>query len=606
MTKEILTYDKNGFYLNGEKFFLVSGDIHYFRIYPTEWHRHFKLAKDFGLTAIQTYVPWNLHEPEKGKFDFSGRLDICAFLDMATEYGLKVLLRPAPFICSECEFGGLPPWLLFEDDLEIRSRDKKYLKHVAEYYDTFIEKIRPYLSTNGGPIIMVAIENEYGGAGYDSVYMQAIADMLKERGVDVPLYTTDNSPAMLNIGGLPGVLKGSNFRGYENEGNRFADYTEKAFPDIPFFVGELWAGRAIYWGEPYHKRDPKLAVAAFKESLNRGFVNFYMFSGGTNFGFFSGAIIGKSFTPRPDTPARFIAHTTSYDEDAPVSEGGIPSEKYYLCREALDEFLGKEVRKDRTLPFEYKVQTPKIKLTECARLFDNLDNLTVAEAEVPNVRTMEYLKQQRGFTMYSTDIETWETAESYKLTLVGVKDRAVVFDNENFIGEVLRGRKEASLDVDMKGRSPHIDILVEDIARLNTTKEIDNDRKGIERYVMFDAAKLYGWKMRSLPMEDISKVEYKKAESFEFKENDPIFYKGTFDAEEGVDTYLDMRGWERGFALVNGFNLGRFWGVGPQYTLFVPGGLLKDKDNVIEIFEVSPKEKKEEVGTLTEAIMEGD
>ena len=128
MTKEILTYDKNGFYLNGEKFFLVSGDIHYFRIYPTEWHRHFKLAKDFGLTAIQTYVPWNLHEPEKGKFDFSGRLDICAFLDMAAEYGLKVLLRPAPFICSECEFGGLPPWLLFEDDLEIRSRDKKYIQ----------------------------------------------------------------------------------------------------------------------------------------------------------------------------------------------------------------------------------------------------------------------------------------------------------------------------------------------------------------------------------------------------------------------------------------------------------------------------------------------
>ena len=606
MTKELLTYDSNGFYLNGEKFYLASGDIQYFRIYPTEWHRHFKLAKDFGLTAIQTYMPWNLHEPEKGKFDFTGRLDICAFLDMAAEYGLKVLLRPAPFICAECEFGGLPPWLLFDENVEIRSRDENYLRHVAEYYDVLFEKLRPYLSTNGGPIIMVAVENEYGGAGYDKVYMKALADLILERGVDVPLYTTDNSYAMLNMGGLPGVLKGSNFRGYPKEAERFVDYTKKAFPDIPFFVGELWGGRSIYWGEPYHKRNPHETEETFRECLKNGFVNFYMFSGGTNFGFFSGGIIGKSFTPRPDTPARYIAHTTSYDEDAPVSEGGLPTEKYYLCRAVLDEFLGKEVRTDRTLPFEYEVQTPEIKLTECARLFDNLDNLTVAEAETANVKTMEYLKQMRGFVLYSTDIETWETAEEYKLTLVGVKDRAVVFDDGNYLGEVLRDRIEASLTIDMRGRNPHIDILVEDIARINTTKEIDNDRKGINRYVMFDAAKLYGWKMRSLPMDDISKVKYNSLSDFTFRENDPIFYKGTFSAKAGVDTYLDMRGWERGFVVINGFNLGRFWGIGPQYTLLVPGGLLKDEGNVIEIFEVSPKEKKEMVGTLTEPIMEGD
>ncbi len=231
---EKLEIKNDGFYLGGKPYYLASGDIHHFRIYPTEWRRHLLLAKDFGLNTIQTYVPWNLHEPRKGKFEFNGFLDICAFLDLADEMGFKVLLRPSPYLCSECDFGGLPGWLACEE-LDIRCSDERYLKHVREYYEVLIPKILPYLSTNGGPIIMVAVENEYGGSGYDPKYLDELKNMPEKLGVDVPLYTTDNSVgALAKMGSIDGVMRGANFRSIPGSEKGFYNLGQKMYPQYPF------------------------------------------------------------------------------------------------------------------------------------------------------------------------------------------------------------------------------------------------------------------------------------------------------------------------------------------------------------------------------------
>lgn len=531
--------NKDGFKLGGENFNLISGDIHYFRIYPTEWRRHLLLAKEFGLNTIQTYVPWNLHEPKKGEFVFSGILDLCAYLELAAEMGFKVLLRPAPYICSECNFGGLPAWLLHEK-LDIRCSDERYLKHVREYYEVLIKKILPYLSTNGGPIIMVAIENEYGSSSYDKEYLKAIKKMFEDLGVDVPLYTTDNWDGAMIMGSLDGVMRGANFRSIPGLENEFYEFGKKMYPEFPFFVGELWAGRAMYWGEPYKKRDPLETALSYRDCLKRGYVDLYMFSGGTNFGFFSGSIIGKSLTPRPGTPDRYIAHTTSYDENALVSENGLPTEKYYLCRDVLLESMGKPKNPDRTLPFDYHVQTPEIHFSEGARLFDNLDVLTDKETESVALMSFEELGADNGFVLYETDIEGYRDCGEKAVSAGGVSDRATFYDNEKYIGKLDRDRAAEEMTVDATDRTVKLSVLCECVSRINCGYNIDNDRKGIH-YITFDKSKLYHYRMRNLPMTDVSGVSYKPLN--DFKDNDPMFFRGYFDAEAGVDTFLDMRGW---------------------------------------------------------------
>ncbi len=598
-----LRIQEDGFYFGEEKFKIAAGDIHYFRIYPTEWKRHLLLAKDFGLNTIQTYVPWSLHEPEKGQFDFDCHLDLCAYLDMAAEMGFKVLLRPSPYICSECDFGGLPQWLLYED-LETRCSDEKYLKHVAEYYDVLIPKLLPYLSTNGGPIIMVAVENEYGGYAYDQNYLKTLADMLTDRGVDVPLYTTDNTFEALQMGSLPGIMRGSNFRSTDGNATRFYEYSKRHFPEFPFFVGEFWAGRQYFWGEDADKRDPEETARTYAECLRYGDVCFYMFSGGTNFGFFSGGLV-RPYENNANGELKFRPHITSYNEDAIVTEYGMPTEKYYLCRNVLRKAQGKPEIFDRTLPFEYQTQSLKIRFSEGARLFDNLDNLTVSKKHFTAIPTMEDMHQGTGFMMYSTDIKGWRECGEKEVIFNGVSDRATVYDGEDYVGKVERDRENKPIMIDGTDRTIHLNVLLESVARINGGKQQNNDKKGILGYILYQCAKLYGFDVRSLPMKDLSKIEYQPLEQAEIKDNDPMFYKGYFDAKAGADTFLDMRGWGRGFVCVNGFNIGRFWEIGPQYTLYIPGGLLKEKDNEIVIFDVNHVGKPEFINTIEEHLLEG-
>ncbi len=528
------------------------------------------------------------------------------FFEKVASYGLKVILRPSPYLCSECDFGGLPAWLYRNGDIDIRCSDPAYISDVSDYYDVLIPKIVPYLSTNGGPVIAVAVENEYGGSGYDKKYMQFLADKMKSLGIDVPMFTTDNTAVALRLGSMDGLLAGANFRSIPGYADGYANDLAKLRPEFPFFVGEMWCGHEVSWGEPYVRRDPQETADAYENALKHGSVDFYMFSGGTNFGFFSGAVVGRSFAARPDTPERYIAHVTSYDEDAIVTENGLPTEKYWLCREKLDAAKDQKVRHDRTLPFEYHTQKLDISLTEIAPLFENLDALTEKTVSAAGLKTMEQLEQSFGFLLYTNDLEVYPDAKNDQLVLKDVHDRATVYVNEQYCGTVTCERDDGKVPVTLAGERVKLDILVENTGRINGGKQLDKDRKGIIGYVLLNIAKIYGWTHRCLPMKDLSKLKYRPFDSEKEFSHCPAFFRGKFNAESGTDTFLDMHGFTRGFVVINGFNIGRFWNIGPQYTLYVPGGLLKEKDNIIEVFDVEHSGRADVLYGVADAIYENE
>lgn len=610
----ILTFDKDNFYLNDKLFRIVAGDIHYFRMHPKRWEHILDLAVDFGLNTIQTYIPWNAHEPAKGEFNFSGMLDLAKFLSLCAKKELKVLLRPSPYICSEWEFGGLPAWLLKDRDIIPRTSEPKYLKAVEEYYSHLIPIFLPYLSTNGGPIIAVTVENEYGAYGNDHHYLSALTDMLHKGGVDVPLYTTDNtSEQMLTFGRFDNNLFfGINYRAIPGLSVSAEKAARLYGEDKPFFVGEFWSGRAIYFGEPFYHRDPTEISTAFREALESGgHICFYMFAGGTNFGFMGGANIGKSYSPRPDTPIRYISHTTSYDVDALISENGTPTEKYFLCRDVLDEYLGKEKRPHLIAPVER--QSISVTLTECADLFDNLSVLTEKKDRSIIPKPMEDYDQNYGLILYSTSLNAFHN----HLTAIypyQYRDRANIYVDNDWFATFTRDRntikKADGIEfggglpvLSPNGQPRKIDILVENTGRVNYGHAIVSERKGLEDAILASGAKLFGYETRTLPLNNLMDLKWKRGES---RDHVPCFFKGTFDAKHDVDTFIDFSNFGHGYIWVNGFNLGRYDSIGPQMTLYVPGVLLNDTNNEIIILDIDPIGNKQQIKFLDHEILEGD
>ena len=604
---------KNGkLYLDDEEFFLVSGDLHYFRVHPSQWDERLALMTDFGLNTVQTYCPWNLHEPKRGVFDFKGPeglLDLGAFLDRCAAHGLKVLLRPAPFICSECDFGGLPGWLSAIPGITLRSTDPLYVEPLREYYAELCRVIVPRLSTHGGPILAVALENEFGGISNDRPYLQAMADIMTGFGVDVPYYTTDGTSApTVYVGTLDScIMSGLNYRALPNTGARVRAAHDAMYPERPFFVGELWGGRAIYWGEGFRYRPPQETADAFREALEAGaYVNFYMFSGGTNFGSFSGGLIGKSFGASADRPVRYIAHTTSYDEDSLIGEDGAAREKYYLCREVLDRYLGREVRPRPAEPFRRPAQAiGRVALTEAAPLFDNLDVLTAAECDSVSPLTMEALGENFGFVLYTATVPSFGMELESTFALRDVRDRATVYANGQYVGTVIRDRESAPLKYTMPKEGCEVAVLVENVSRINSGQDMYFEHKGVIKDIRFRGTRIVNWKNRALPMTDVSGLRYAPLAGA-VPDDMPVFLRGTFDALPGVDTFVLTDGFTRGHIRINGFNLGRYWNVGPQRTLYVPGALLKAGGNVIEILDVSPHEAPSFVSFTDNLLLEGD
>lgn len=612
-----LTFDRDNFYLDGKPFRMIAGDIHYFRIHQNDWEKRLTLAKDFGLNTIQTYVPWNAHEPQKGVFNFEGMLNLGAFLKLCGEKGLKVLLRPSPYICSEWDLGGLPAWLLKDREMVIRSSDPEYLAHVKRYYERLIPEFLSYLATNGGPIIAVAIENEYGSYGNDHEYIDTVAEMLRECGVNVPFYTTDGDmPHMITFGRHKDDFFGVNYRANKGTSQHAEMITRKMSESNPYFIGEFWAGRSMHWGEPFRHRPPSETSEGFREALELGGnVCFYMFSGGTNFGFMGGGNIGHSFRPRQGTPARFIPHTTSYDVDALISEDGRPTEKYFLCRDVLDEYLGREKRA-WIIP-EHRTQSITVELSEAAPLFDNLDALTETHATSFLPKPMEHYDQSYGLILYSTTLDGFK-GHTGSLYPHNFRDRANLYVDGKWFATYMRDRGVIAAEdiqttgsgditkavIEGNGNSRKIDVLVENIGRINYGKELSDERKGIEGALLYGGAKLFGYDTRTIPLEDLSHLKWKVNEST--TDHMPCFFKGRFDAESGVDTYVSFENFGHGYIWINGFNLGRYDCAGPQMTLYLPGHFLKDKDNELIVLDIDPTGDRTKIELLDHSILEGE
>ena len=608
-----LTFDKDSFYLDGKPFHMIAGDIHYFRIHQNDWAKRLDLAVDFGLNTVQTYVPWNAHEPQKGKFNFEGMLDLGAFLKLCQEKGLKVLLRPSPYICSEWEFGGLPSRLLKDREIVVRSSDPKYLKEVKEYYDRLIPEFLPYLATRGGPIIAVAIENEYGSYGNDHTYLRSLADMLRDGGVDVPFYTTDGDRNYLLTFGRENSdnFFGVNYRATLGTSAHAAKIARENGSDKPYFVGEFWAGRAMQWGEPFKHRPPAETSEGFKEALYLGgHVCFYMFSGGTNFGFMGGADYGTSFSSRQGETAHFMPQTTSYDVDALISEDGRPTEKYFLCRDVLDEFLGKEKR-EHIAP-EKQTQGLTVTLTESADLFENIDALTEKREFSVRPKPMEDYGQNSGLILYSTTLNAFNEIHM-RIQPYKYRDRANIYVDSEWFATYMRDRgcrggESAYMATDgiaalaQKGEERKIDVLVENLGRLNFGKLLSDERKGIEGCLLYGGVQLFGYDTRTIPLEDLSRLAWK---SNAHTDHLPCFFKGRFDAQSGVDTYVYFKDFGHGYIWINGFNLGRFDSAGPQMTLYLPGHFLKDTDNEIIVLDIDPVGERSKIELLDHEILEG-
>ena len=567
MTK-VEIHDRSIF-IDGKVTQIISGTIHYFRVHPDLWRDRIAKARMLGLNAVETYLCHNLHEPRPGEFDFTGILDLERFLNEVQNAGLYAIVRPGPYICAEWENGGLPPWLGADPDMDIRRADPAFLEVTDRYLNKILPMLKKYLCTAGGPIIMMQIENEYGSFGKDKVYLQHIRERYLANGIDVPLFTSDGpSDAMLNGGTLPECVQTVNFGSRSEEA---FEVSRRHRPDDPDFCMEFWNGWFDHWGEEHHTRSAEDAAAELDAILScGGSVNLYVFHGGTNFGFMAGAnghgVMWNDYAPT----------VTSYDYDAPLSECGDPAEKFFAFQEVIRKY-----RPDA--PFAVpqpgrKQIIGKVAFCGTAPLLENLDRLA-EKKHSPTALTMEKCGQSYGFIHYRTVIDGPLEDTLY---FPEVHDRVCAYVDGRFIGAVYRNDEKRKLPLKSAAAAGTLDLLVENTGRINYGPLTGHDPKGLPLGVCIGFQRQLEFDIWNLELKDLSPLQYGE---FENAPETPAFHRGYFEAEAGVDTFVVTPG-VKGMIWVNGFNLGRYWKIGPQKTLYVPGPLLKHGKNEIIVLEL--------------------
>ena len=564
----IVTYNEKAFLMDGREYTIVSGAMHYFRIPRAYWHDRLDKLKQCGFNTVETYTCWNLHEPKEGQFDFDGMLDLAAYIDEAAAVGLNVILRPGPYICSEWEFGGLPAWLLSYENIALRCYDELFLSKVRRYYRELFRQVGTHrLATHGGNVIMVQIENEYGSYGNDKQYLQAIVDLYRECGVDCMLFTSDGpGDWMLNGGTLPDHLCVANFGSHPKEN---FEELKKFRDNQPCMCGEYWGGWFDHWYEQHHVREAEELAGLFRDMLEAGAsLNFYMFHGGTNFGFMNGANYYDKYEPT----------ITSYDYNALLSEAGDLTPAYHAVRKINEEFFGK--LPPLTCTNVQKKAYGKVELTEKAFILDAVGQIS-APVHTAAPKFMEQIGQNYGFTLYSTTIRGPLT--DLKLGYDCVHDRAIVYINGEKKGWFERTRREDDIRVTLKdGEEIRLDILVENMGRVNYGPKL-RDKKGMTG-IRFGQQYHFGWDMYPMEMKDLSGISYEPCAGGVEKS---CFLRGKLNIEGAPhDTFLRLDGFHHGFVVVNGFNLGRYYNdAGPQKTLYCPAPVLKSGENEIIVFE---------------------
>lgn len=562
-----LTYDKTQFLLDGEPITIISGAIHYFRVVPEYWQDRLEKLKNAGFNTVETYMPWNLHEPKQGQFNFNGMLDIERFIQIADKLGLHVIIRPGPYICAEWEFGGLPAWLLNIEGMELRCQNEPFLACASSYLHEVFRHIKPYLLENGGPVMMVQLENEYGSYGMDHAYLRSLLEIYHQEEVNAFIFTSDgDDSSMLNGGTLPEVFKVVNFG---SDATRNFKHLREVQPEGPLMCGEFWNGWFDHWGEAHHQRAADDTAKSLEEILDLGGnVNFYMFHGGTNFNFYNGANHDKVYQPT----------VTSYDYHCLLSENGDMTEKYDACKAVLKKHgFPTDMLEVRNLPTN---AYGTIQLTQSAKLFEHLDEICDKVVYHPRVLPMEKIGQNFGFILYRTVLKGPFQARELKLR--EVHDRALIFTDGKYRGVIERDQPSDVIKIEVdRDQQIVLDILVENMGRVNYGPEL-YDYKGITQAVLLGIQEIHDWQIMSLPLDDLSRLQYKEGIS----QDGPCFYRGEFEVEKPMDTFIYLDSFHKGNVFINGFNLGRYFERGPQRSLYLPGPLLRQGKNVIEVFEL--------------------
>lgn len=566
-----LTVVGDDFMLDGHPTRVLSGAIHYFRVLPEQWQDRLLKLKAMGLNTVETYVAWNLHEPRPGEFDFSGGLDLAAFVRLAQRLGLRVIVRPGPYICAEWEFGGLPAWLLADPDMVLRSSYAPYLAAVRRFFEALLPPLLPLQIEQGGAIIAMQVENEYGSYGSDKPYLAWLEAELRRLGVSGLLFTSDGpTDHMLMHGTLPHLLKTGNFGSRAD--SEFAKLREYQ-PQGPLLCMEFWNGWFDHWGEPHHTRDAADAAASLDDILRiGGHVNIFMFHGGTSFGFMNGANTDRDSGIYQPT-------VNSYDYDAPLAEDGSITPKYLAMREVLSRY---QTEVPPELPDEApRFALPPLLLTEQARLFDALDfDARGVRASAP--RSMESLGQAYGFLLYRTQVQ--HPAGPTLLTAQAVHDRAQVFVDGRPVG-VLERDRGLSLEIDWPGGEVCLELLVENLGRVNYGPYL-HDRKGLLGWVRLGINLLQDWSHLPLPLDPLPALAFSSCAE---PGDTPTVLRSSFEVTQPGDSFVRILGGCKGQVWLNGFNLGRYWERGPQIDLYVPWPLLKPGRNELLVLELEPR-----------------
>jgi len=554
------------FLLDGKPFVIISGEMHYPRVPREAWRQRMKMAKAMGLNTIGTYVFWNLHEPQKGKFDFSGNNDVAEFVKIAREEGLWVILRPSPYVCAEWEFGGYPYWLQNEEGLVVRSKESQYLKEYESYIKEVGKQLAPLQVNHGGNVLMVQVENEYGSYGNDKEYLAINERLFKEAGFDGLLYTCDPAADVAN-GLLEGLMPAVN--GLDNPQKVKSLVRGLNKGKGPFFIAEWYPAWFDWWGAPHHTVPAAKYTGKLDSVLQAGIsINMYMFHGGTTRGFMNGANY-KDTSP-------YEPQISSYDYDAPLDEAGNATDKFMQFRTVIQKHLPQGQVLPSVPAAKPVIAIPSIVFKSAVRVKDILP----AGIKNPNPLTFEALNQDYGFVWYRTELTGGKTGT---LKLQALRDYAIVMLNGKPAGSLDRRLGQDSLTVILPAGKVQLDILVENLGRINFGKYLLENKKGITERALFAGEELKNWQMYGLPFSSVASIPFKTKYQ---EDGSPVVKKANFKLDQLGDTYLDMSKWGKGVVWVNGHNLGRYWGIGPQQTLYLPAEWLKKGDNEIVVLEL--------------------
>lgn len=567
------------FLLNGESFVVKAAELHYPRIPRPYWDQRIKMCKALGMNTICLYTFWNIHEPRQDQFDFTDQNDLREFVKLCQENDMKVILRPGPYVCAEWEMGGLPWWLLKKKDIALRQQDPFFMERVDKFQQAVASQVGDLTIADGGPIIMIQVENEYGSYGTDKAYVAAIRDMLRKNfGEKVTMFQCDWASNFLN-NGLDDLVWTLNFGTGANIDQQFAPLKE-ARPDSPLMCSEFWSGWFDKWGANHETRPAADMIAGIDEMLAKGIsFSLYMTHGGTNWGHWAGA----------NSPG-FAPDVTSYDYDAPINEAGHPTPKYWALREVMEKYMDNG-KLPKLPPLVKSIVIPEFEFTEVAPLWSNLPE-PVKDSEI---RTMEEYDQGFGSILYRTTLP--ELKSSSLLTVTEPHDFAQVFLNGSYIGSLDRRNGEKELYLPPCPKGSRLDMLVEAMGRINFGRAI-KDFKGITEKVTVTETRdghqfvcdLKNWEVYTIEDElaTYSSMEFQPLSATEM-ENDRFprgVYRAKFNVDRPSDTFLDFSTWGKGLVYVNGHPLGRIWEIGPQQTLYMPGCWLKKGENEILVFDI--------------------